>query len=141
MAKTTPERSFVPAGFFSFRTPLLPFEELEAFSEGLEAPAAAGDPERLEGALAADRRGTLRRSADVLDLLDGPRGRYLVTRGDDGWTTVAPTDDRRLRHRVVELLDAARGGARDTGRRGAQSRSPWRMSCRPDSVIEPDSDG
>ncbi len=55
MAKT--ERPFVPAGFFSFRTPLLPFEELEAFGEGLEAPAAAasGDPERLEAALAADR--------------------------------------------------------------------------------------
>jgi thiopeptide-type bacteriocin biosynthesis protein len=58
MAKT--ERPFVPAGFFSFRTPLLPFEELEAFGEGLEAPAALasteGDnPERLERALAADR--------------------------------------------------------------------------------------
>ncbi|HSU84270.1 MAG TPA: lantibiotic dehydratase, partial [Thermoanaerobaculia bacterium] len=58
MAKT--ERPFAPAGFFSFRTPLLPFEELESFGEGLEAPAAAGagegdDPERLEKALAADR--------------------------------------------------------------------------------------
>ena len=84
------------------------------------------------GALAADRWGALRRSAAVLDLLDGPRGRYLLTRSEDGWTTVAPTDDRRLRHRVAELLAAARGG---------QSRSPWRISCRPDSVIEPDSDG
>jgi hypothetical protein len=55
------------------------------------------------GALAADRWGVLRRSAEVLDLLDGPRGRYLVTRRD-GWTTVAPTDDRRLRHRLAELL-------------------------------------
>ncbi len=59
MAKT--ERPFVPAGFFSFRTPLLPFEELEAFGEGLEAPAALAsaaegeNPERLEAALAADR--------------------------------------------------------------------------------------
>lgn len=55
------ERPFVPAGFFSFRTPLLPFEELEAFGEGLEAPAALAsaaegeNPERLEQALAADR--------------------------------------------------------------------------------------
>jgi thiopeptide-type bacteriocin biosynthesis protein len=55
MAKPAPESPFVPAGFFSFRTPLLPFEELEAFSAGLEAPAAAGDSERLERALAADR--------------------------------------------------------------------------------------
>ena len=53
--KPAAERPFVPAGFFSFRTPLLPFEELEAFGEGLEAPGAAGDPERLEAALAADR--------------------------------------------------------------------------------------
>jgi thiopeptide-type bacteriocin biosynthesis protein len=58
MAKASPERPFVPAGFFSFRTPLLPFDELEAFGEGLAAPgavAAADDPERLEAALAADR--------------------------------------------------------------------------------------
>ncbi len=81
------------------------------------------------GALATDRWGTVRRSAEVLEVLDGPRGRYLVTRTADGWTTVAPTDARRLRHRVAELVEAA------------QSRSPWRMSCRPDSVIEPDSDG
>src|SRR3954451_8715870 len=59
MAKA-PDRPFAPAGFFSFRTPLLPFEELEAFGEGLEAPAAAsgtegGDPERLEKPLAAAR--------------------------------------------------------------------------------------
>ncbi len=87
------------------------------------------------GVLAPDRWGVLRRSADVvdvLDVLDGPRGRYLVTRGVDGWTTVAPTDGRRLRHRVAELLAVCSGG---------QSRSSWRMSCRPDSVIEPDSDG
>jgi thiopeptide-type bacteriocin biosynthesis protein len=59
MAKATPDRPFTPAGFFAFRTPLLPFEELEAFSEGLAAPAAfsdrQADPERLERALAADR--------------------------------------------------------------------------------------
>ena len=84
------------------------------------------------GVLAADPWGALRRSPDVLEILDGPRGRYLVTRSADGWTTVAPTDARRLRHRVAELLAGATGG---------QSRSPWRMSCRPDSVIEPDSDG
>ena len=59
MAKAVPERPFLPAGFFNFRTPLLPFEELEAFAAELEAPAAvataADDPERLERALAADR--------------------------------------------------------------------------------------
>ncbi len=57
---------FAPSGFFVFRTPLLPFEEIEAWSADLTAPAAAtaeatataaatADPERLEAALAADR--------------------------------------------------------------------------------------
>ena len=77
-----------------------------------------------------DRWGVLRRSGDLLEVLDGPAGRYLLTRtcGGDGtcWTTVAPVDDRRLRHRVV---------------RAAQSRSPCRINCRPASVIDPESDG
>ncbi len=56
------DRSFLPSDFFAFRTPLLPFEELEAWGEGLEAPAAleaalesaleSENPERLEAALA-----------------------------------------------------------------------------------------
>ena len=58
------------------------------------------------GVLLADRWGTLRRAAEVLDVLDGPRGRHLVVRRD-GWTTVAPTDARQLRHRVAELLEPA----------------------------------
>jgi thiopeptide-type bacteriocin biosynthesis protein len=44
---------FVPSGFFAFRTPLLPFEEVEAWSAGLAAPAAGS--EELAAALAADR--------------------------------------------------------------------------------------
>jgi hypothetical protein len=52
---------------------------------------------------------------------------------------VAPVDDRRLRHRVAALLDTAPPDV--VGRTGYQSRSPWRISCRPDSVIEPESDG
>ncbi|HEY6322075.1 MAG TPA: lantibiotic dehydratase [Thermoanaerobaculia bacterium] len=44
---------FVPSGFFAFRTPLLPFEEVEAWSAGLAAPAAGSD--ELAAALAADR--------------------------------------------------------------------------------------
>lgn len=44
---------FVPSGFFAFRTPLLPFEEVEAWSAGLAAPAAGA--EELAAALAADR--------------------------------------------------------------------------------------
>jgi hypothetical protein len=62
-------------------------------------------------ALAADRWGVLHRSGGVLGILDGPRGRYLLTRttGEDGveWSTLAPTDNRRLQHRLSELLGAA----------------------------------
>jgi thiopeptide-type bacteriocin biosynthesis protein len=54
---------FEPHGFFLLRTPLLPVDELEAWSRGLRAPAAAGDPAALQAAIAADRnalRGWLR---------------------------------------------------------------------------------
>ena len=44
-----------PSGFFALRTPLLPFDELLAWSVGLEAPSAVDDPVRLEAACAADR--------------------------------------------------------------------------------------
>src|SRR5581483_7016520 len=72
MSSTHPDR-FTPSGFFALRTPLLPFDELLAWGEGLEAPraplppapsppggegrmrGAGGDPARLEQALAADR--------------------------------------------------------------------------------------
>jgi thiopeptide-type bacteriocin biosynthesis protein len=43
------------SGFFAVRTPLLPFDELLAWGEGLEAPAAVGDVARLERAVALDR--------------------------------------------------------------------------------------
>jgi thiopeptide-type bacteriocin biosynthesis protein len=46
---------FVPSGFFALRTPLLPFDELLAWGDGLEAAAAGNDAARLEAAVAADR--------------------------------------------------------------------------------------
>src|SRR5262249_14698329 len=46
---------FAPSGFFAFRTPLLPFDTLEAWSAGLEAADAVDDPRRLEHAIARDR--------------------------------------------------------------------------------------
>ena len=62
--------------------------------------------------LVPDRLGILRRADEPLEVLDGPRGRYLTThcRGADGtaWTCVAPADDRRLHHRLSGWFDAAR---------------------------------
>lgn len=46
-----------PSGFFAFRTALLPFDELIALNQGLQA--ASSEPDGLEGAL-ADDRATLR---------------------------------------------------------------------------------
>jgi len=46
---------FEPSGFFALRTPLLPFDELLGWSEGLDAPAPLGDPAQLSEVLARDR--------------------------------------------------------------------------------------
>ncbi|HXA18365.1 MAG TPA: lantibiotic dehydratase [Thermoanaerobaculia bacterium] len=46
---------FEPQGFFLFRTPLLPVDELERWSAGLRAPASAVDPAALAAAIEADR--------------------------------------------------------------------------------------
>src|SRR6516165_10241784 len=52
---------FIPCGFFALRTPLLPFDELLAWSDRLESPSAGDDPARLEAACAADRARLLSR--------------------------------------------------------------------------------
>jgi lantibiotic biosynthesis protein len=46
---------FAPSGFFVLRTPLLPFEEIAALGEDLEAVGALEDPESLGQALDKDR--------------------------------------------------------------------------------------
>jgi lantibiotic biosynthesis protein len=46
---------YTPSGFFVLRTPLLPFEEMAAWGEGLEAVGALGDSQGLEEALERDR--------------------------------------------------------------------------------------
>jgi lantibiotic biosynthesis protein len=48
-------QQFTPSGFFVLRTPLLPFEEMVAWSEGLEAVGSLSDPRGLEEALERDR--------------------------------------------------------------------------------------
>ena len=46
---------FAPSGFFVLRTPLLAFDELLAWGEGLEASSADADADQLAGALERDR--------------------------------------------------------------------------------------
>ncbi len=83
-----------------------------AVEVGLLARMLAGTGHRAQVvALGSDRWGVPRRAGGVLGVLDGPRGRYLLTRstGEDGieWATVAPADTRQLRHRTAELLTTA----------------------------------
>jgi hypothetical protein len=62
-------------------------------------------------ALATDPAGIARRVGGVLGVLDGPGGRYLLSRriGEDGveWSTVAPVDARGLRHRMAVMLEVS----------------------------------
>jgi class I lanthipeptide synthase len=71
LSETVLHGEIVPSGFFVVRTPLLPIEELECWSEGLSGGAAVeraeGDDAALGAALAADRerlRGRLRALCD-----------------------------------------------------------------------------
>src|SRR5215212_5983582 len=65
---------YTPSGFFVLRTPLLPFDELAAWSEGLEAVGALGNAQDLEEALERDRvklRARLRVAITRPELRDG----------------------------------------------------------------------
>ncbi|RKH13386.1 Lanthionine biosynthesis protein LanB [Corallococcus sp. CA053C] len=63
---TTPP-GFAPSGFFVLRTPLLPFDELRAWGQGLLAPSARGaSTAGLEAALARDRELLRERLASVI---------------------------------------------------------------------------
>jgi len=55
-SKTASEFPFAPSGFFAFRTPLYPYEELEAWGAGLASPGTAVEAEEeFAAAWAADR--------------------------------------------------------------------------------------
>lgn len=81
----------------------------------LDGVLRAGTRRGQLSVLAADPWGVLHRHRKVLGLVDTMRGRYLMHRepSADGieWTTLAPVDLVRLRHRVRLLLDEARDRA------------------------------
>jgi hypothetical protein len=59
-------------------------------------------------AVTADAAGMARRAGGILGILDGPGGRYLMTRllGADAveWSTLAPADARSVRHRMGVMI-------------------------------------
>jgi len=68
-------RDFAPAGFFVLRTPLLPFAEFAAWTSGLGAIAALGEPTRLTEALRLDRA---RLRARLRELMAKPEQREAL---------------------------------------------------------------
>lgn len=70
MNQPEPPQKIVPSGFFALRTPLLPFDELLAWSEGLQAHAALTDPGSLPGAFEEDRRLLRSRLCSSLERLE-----------------------------------------------------------------------
>jgi thiopeptide-type bacteriocin biosynthesis protein len=58
--------SFVTAGFFALRTPLLPFDDLRGWSTGLSAAQAGDNVAALDAACAADRLLLRQRLRDVV---------------------------------------------------------------------------
>ena len=95
---------------------------VECEQAGLMARMLHGIDGRTQIAvLVPDRWGVLQRSGGLVEVLDAPRGRYLMSRARsvDGtsWTSVAPVDDRRLRQRLAELLE--QDGPLSPGRRAA----------------------
>jgi EspG family len=75
----------------------------------LERMLTSGPGRAQVVALATGPAGIARRVGGVLGVLDGPGGRYLLSRrvGEDGveWSTVAPVDARGLRHRMAVMLE------------------------------------
>ena len=68
-------QQFTPSGFFVLRTPLLPFEEMAAWSAGLEAVGSVGDVRGLQEALERDRA---RLRARLLALVARPEVREAI---------------------------------------------------------------
>lgn len=67
MSEESTRSPFAPSGFFVVRTPLLPAEELERWSAGLEVPETGDDPEALAAAVAADRSRLRERLHELLE--------------------------------------------------------------------------
>jgi len=71
--------AFVPSGFFALRTPLLAFDELEAWAAGVEAPSA--DPATLEETLARDRAKLRERLREILTRPEIAEALFLASPG------------------------------------------------------------
>src|SRR4029077_1438674 len=109
----TPGPAVTPSGFFVLRTPLLPFTEITAWGDGLQAPAAAGDPGVLGEAVAADRAPLRRRLEDIVTTPEFRDALFVASPGlaaaADLWRKEPDSDKGRATERslVSYVLRAA----------------------------------
>ncbi|HXU45266.1 MAG TPA: lantibiotic dehydratase, partial [Thermoanaerobaculia bacterium] len=90
--KTAAAPAFVSSGFFAFRTPLYPVEELESWGEGLESPnVPEASADALAEAWAADRTKLRERLRALIERPEVREGVFLaspsLTDGLEAWRT------------------------------------------------------
>ncbi|MDP8931698.1 MAG: lantibiotic dehydratase [Actinomycetota bacterium] len=133
--------AFTPSGFFVLRTPLLPFEEMEAWSEGLEAVGTLDDHRCLEEALSRDRARLRERLLAVLTRPELREAIFVASPSLDeafeAWQK-EPDSKRGLRVEPVLASYFSRAAARatpfgllagcTTGRLGTRTRLQLRAS-------------
>src|SRR5256885_6125165 len=111
--RATPGPACPPSGFFVLRTPLLPFTEVTAWGDGLQAPAAAGGPGVLDQAVAADRAQLRRRLEDIVTTPEFRDALFVASPGlaaaADLWRKEPDSDKGRATERslVSYVLRAA----------------------------------
>lgn len=108
---------FAPSGFFALRTPLLPFDELSAWSDGLEAVSALRAGDSVDQALTADRARLRRGLATLLGRPEIRDAIFLaspsVDEAIDDWQ-MRPDDKRGRKAEPVLVSYVTRAAARPT---------------------------
>ncbi len=107
--------ALVHSGFFVLRTPLDPLEAWLEWSEGVAAPAALGDPARLERALAEDRVRLRARLAARIGRPEVREALFLASPGLEATLDLWVRDPESERGREVERA-LVRYAARMAGR-------------------------
>jgi thiopeptide-type bacteriocin biosynthesis protein len=81
MSEPTRQEVFVASGFFALRTPLLPFDELRSWGEGLGAASAGDELTALETACAADWERLRKRLREVYARPDVREALFVASPG------------------------------------------------------------
>jgi thiopeptide-type bacteriocin biosynthesis protein len=111
--RVRPEPVAAPSGFFVLRTPLLPFSEVIAWGEGLQAPKVLDDPAALPDAMTADRVQLRRRLEDIVITPEFRDALFVASPGlaaaVDPWRKEPDSDKGRATERslVAYLMRAA----------------------------------